>query len=98
MAEPHSVGTGTRSAQRVLVWKPSKLPAEPTRRWRLVRLLERDRAAMWSRGERGEREESDAEEDVEDARRWRCIRVGSTSGMFATRAKIASTGGVLQDR
>lgn len=30
-------------------------------------------------------------EEVEDARRWRCMRVGSTSGMFASRANCEST-------
>lgn len=33
-------GTGTLSAQRI--WKPSKLPTDPSR-CRLVRLLERER-------------------------------------------------------
>ena len=70
-------------------WKLSKLPVEPTRRWRLVRLPERDLAAR-SRGDRGDRDESD-EEDVDDARRWRCMRVGSISGMLARRAKRART-------
>ena len=85
-----SFGAGTRSAHRLLgSWKPSKLPVEPTRRWRLVRLPERD-LAVKACGDRGDRDESD-EEDVDDARRWRCMRVGSISGMFARRAKIART-------
>ena len=92
LSEPHSVGTGTRSAQRAAGWKPSKLPTDPTRRCRLVRLFERERAK--SPEERGEREPAE-EEDVEDARRWRCMRRGSTSGMLAIRAKMERTGVVL---
>jgi hypothetical protein len=48
-----------------------------------VLLLDRDRA----------RSRSDLEDwdEAEDARRWRCIRVGSTSGIFARRANKERT-------
>ena len=75
-------GTGTLSAQRI--WKPSRLLTEPSR-WRLVRLLERERATNEPE------DRSDSFEDVEDARRWRCMRFGSTSGTLAMRAKREST-------
>lgn len=80
-------GTGTLSAHRD-AWKPSKLPTDPTRRCTLVLLLDRERARSLEerRGELGP-----SEDEVEDARRWRCIRVGSTSWMFARRAKRERT-------
>lgn len=58
-----------------------------------VRLLERERGSVpYASGARAT-PPPDAEdaEEVDDARRWRCIAVGSTSGRRARRAKMEST-------
>lgn len=66
-------------------------PADTDSRPRLVRLLERERGTPklpWS--EEREEDDWDDDPDADDARRWRCIRVGST-GRFAMRANREST-------
>jgi hypothetical protein len=54
-----------------------------------VRLVERER--LNCPYESGERAELEDEDEADEARRWRCIAVGSTSGSFARRAKSDST-------
>ena len=48
---------------------------------------------MWAYGsdERVDMVELEEPEDVEEARRWRCMAVGSTPGSLARRAKREST-------
>ena len=93
-------GESTLSAH----WKP--LPSalgtvdgpENERRPRLVRLLERERAPPVPKLKLLRPLEREPDEPVElelfdadDARRCRCMRVGSTSGRFARRAKSERT-------
>lgn len=54
----------------------------------LVRLPDRERRGSKSPADREERDER---EDEDDMRRWRCRRVGSTSGILAMRPKRDNT-------